>query len=65
MGGAGGGDDQLSLIAKSLVDSPIVRFSVEERTYRGDGVPRDFSGKPLDWYIKLMQDEERGDKWGK
>lgn len=55
----------MSLIAKSLVDSPIVRFSVEERTYRGDGVPRDFSGKPLDWYIKLMQDEERGDKWGK
>ena len=54
----------MSLIAKSLVDSPIVRFSVEERAYRGDGVPRDFSGKPLEWYMKMMQDEERGDKWG-
>ena len=54
----------MSLIAKSLVDSPIVRFTVEERTYRGDGIPRDFSGKPLDWYIQMIQDEERGDKWG-
>ncbi|WP_165362203.1 hypothetical protein [Bifidobacterium pseudolongum] len=54
----------MSMIAPSLVEAPIVRFSVEERAYRGDGVPRDFSGKPLDWYIKLMQDAERGIQWG-
>lgn len=54
----------MSLIAKSLVEAPIVRFTVEERAYRGDGIPRDFSGKPLDWYIQMMQDVERGIQWG-
>lgn len=54
----------MSMIAPSLVDSPIVRFTPEERAYRGDGVPRDFGGRPLGWYMKMMQDEERGDKWG-
>ena len=54
----------MSMIAPSLVDSPIVRFTTEERTYRGDGVPGDFGGRPLGWYMKMMQDEERGDKWG-
>lgn len=43
----------MSMISKALVDSPIVRFSVDERTYRGDGVPRDFSGKPLDWFLQM------------
>lgn len=52
------------MISQALVDSPIVRFTVDERAYRGDGVPRDFSGKPLEWYIQMIQDEERGDKWG-
>lgn len=55
---------QLSMIAPALVDSPIVRFTVEERSYRGDGVPRDFSGKPLDWFLQMVQDAERGDTWG-
>lgn len=54
----------MSMIAPSLVDSPLVRFTVDERAYRGDGVPRDFSGKPLEWYIQMMHDAERGDKWG-
>ena len=54
----------MSMISKALVDSPIVRFTVDERAYRGDGVPRDFSGKPLEWYVQMIQDEERGDKWG-
>ena len=54
----------MSMISKALVDSTLVRFTVDERAYRGDGVPRDFSGKPLDWYIQMMQDAERGDKWG-
>ena len=54
----------MSVIAPSLVEAPIVRFSVDERAYRGDGVPRDFSGKPLDWYIQMMQDAERGIQWG-
>ena len=64
MGGAGGGDDIVSMISKALVDSPIVRFTPEERSYKGDGVPRDFGGRPLGWYMKMMQDAERGDKWG-
>ena len=50
----------MSMIAPSLVEAPIVRFSVEERAYRGDGVPRDFSGKPLDWYAELIQEEQEG-----
>lgn len=54
----------MSMIAPSLAEAHIVRFTVDERAYRGDGVPRDFSGKPLEWYMKMMQDEERGDKWG-
>ena len=44
----------MSMIAPSLVDSTIVRFTPEERTYRGDGVPRDFSGKPLDWFLQMQ-----------
>lgn len=54
----------MSLIAKSLVDSPIVQFTPAERTYWGDGVPRDFGGKPLDWFLQMMQDAERGIQWG-
>ena len=50
----------MSMIAAALVDSPIVRFTVDERAYRGDGVPRDFSGKPLDWYAELIQEEQEG-----
>ena len=53
----------MSMIAPSLAEAPIMRFTVDERAYRGDGVPRDFSGKPLEWYMKMMQDEERGDTW--
>ncbi len=48
------------MIAPSLVEAPIVLFSVEERTYKGDGIPRDFSGKPLDWYAELIQEEQEG-----
>lgn len=48
------------MIAPSLVEAPIVRFTVDERAYRGDGVPRDFSGKPLDWYAELIQEEQEG-----
>ena len=44
----------MSMISKALVDSPIVRFTPEERTYRGDGIPRDFSGKPLDWFLQMQ-----------
>lgn len=50
----------MSLISPSLVDAPLVRFTVEERTYKGDGIPRDFSGKPLDWYAELIQEEQEG-----
>ena len=44
----------MSMISKALVDSPFVRFTVDERAYRGDGVPRDFSGKPLDWFLQMQ-----------
>ena len=44
----------MSMISKALVDSPLVRFTVDERAYRGDGVPRDFSGKPLDWFLQMQ-----------
>lgn len=54
----------MSMIAPSLAEARIVRFTVDERTYKGDGVPRDFSGKPLDWFLQMVQDAERGDKWG-
>ena len=54
----------MSMIAPSLAEAHIVRFTPEERSYKGDGVPRDFSGKPLEWYVQMMQDAERGDKWG-
>lgn len=44
----------MSMISKALVDSLLVRFTPEERTYRGDGVPRDFSGKPLEWFLQMQ-----------
>lgn len=44
----------MSMISKALVDAPLVRFTVEERTYKGDGIPRDFSGKPLDWFLQMQ-----------
>ena len=44
----------MSMISKALVDSTLVRFTVDERAYRGDGVPRDFSGKPLDWFLQMQ-----------
>ncbi|WP_165363227.1 hypothetical protein [Bifidobacterium pseudolongum] len=52
------------MISQALAEAPIVRFTVDERAYRGDGVPRDFSGKPLDWFLQMVQDAERGDTWG-
>ena len=50
----------MSLISQPLADAPLVRFTVEERTYKGDGIPRDFSGNPLDWYAELIQEEQEG-----
>ena len=50
----------MSMIAPSLAEAHIVRFTVDERAYRGDGIPRDFSGKPLDWYAELIQEEQEG-----
>ncbi|PKU98511.1 hypothetical protein CQR55_0142 [Bifidobacterium pseudolongum subsp. globosum] len=42
------------MISQALAEAPIVRFTVDERAYRGDGVPRDFSGKPLDWFLQMQ-----------
>lgn len=42
------------MISQALAEAPIVRFTPEERTYRGDGVPRDFSGKPLEWFLQMQ-----------
>ena len=50
----------MSMMSQSLAASPLVRFTPEEREFMGDGVPRDFSGKPLDWYAELIQEEQEG-----
>ena len=42
------------MMSQSLAASPLVRFTPEEREFMGDGVPRDFSGKPLDWFLQMQ-----------
>ena len=50
----------MSMMSQSLAASPLVRFTPEERAFMGDGIPRDFGGKPLDWYAELIQEEQEG-----
>ena len=48
----------MSMMAQSLAASPLVRFTPEERAFMGDGIPRDFGGRPLDWYWDILADIE-------
>lgn len=58
-------------ISQALAASPIVRFTPDELAYRGDGIPRDASGKPLPWVwdfltatqrARLEQERKEGDR---
>lgn len=46
-------------ISQALAASPIVRFTPDELTYRGDGIPRDASGKPLPWVWEYLTETQR------
>ena len=46
-------------ISQALAASPIVRFTPDELTYRGDGIPRDASGKPLPWVWDFLTATQR------
>lgn len=61
----------MSNMSQALADSPLVRFTPDELTYEGDGIPRDASGKPLPWvweYLtasqraRLEQERKEGDR---
>ena len=45
-------------ISPALAASPLVHFTPEERGYVGDGIPRDASGKPLEWAEDILRDIE-------
>lgn len=49
----------MSIMPQSLAESPIVHYTPEEREYIGDGIPRDFSGKPLPWVWEFLNEEQR------
>ena len=60
-----------SMISDSLARSPLVRFTPDELTYVGDGIPRDASGKPLPWVwdfltdtqLAQLEEEQKAHKW--
>lgn len=53
-------------MAKSLAESPLVRFDAREREFVGDGIPRAFNGKPLPWVAELEKDAAEGrDDYGR
>lgn len=52
----------MSMMAASLAVSPLVRFTIPEREYVGDGIPRKLNGEPLDWYMELISEEEKEKK---
>ncbi|KFI58133.1 MULTISPECIES: hypothetical protein [Bifidobacterium] len=56
----------MSMMAPSLAESPLVRFTIPEREYVGDGIPRAFNGKPLPWVAELEKDAAEGrDDYGR
>ncbi len=44
----------MATMSPALAASPIVRFTPDELAYRGDGIPRDASGKPLPWVWEYL-----------
>lgn len=49
----------MATMSPALAASPIVRFTPEELAYRGDGTPRDASGKPLPWVWEYLTETQR------
>lgn len=49
----------MATMSPALAASPIVRFTLDELTYRGDGIPRDASGKPLPWVWEYLTETQR------
>lgn len=49
----------MATMSPSLAASPIVRFTPDELAYRGDGIPRDASGKPLPWVWEYLTETQR------
>lgn len=49
----------MATMSPALAASPIVRFTPEELAYRGDGIPRDASGKPLPWVWEYLTETQR------
>ncbi len=47
-------------MSPALASSPLARFTPDELTYNsGDRIPRDASGKPLEWTNDILHDMER------
>ena len=47
-------------MSPALASSPLARFTPDELTYAsGDPIPRDASGKPLEWTNDILRDMER------
>ena len=49
----------MATMSPALAASPIVRFTPDELAYRGDGIPRDASGKPLPWVWEYLTETHR------
>ncbi len=49
----------MATMSQALAASPIVRFTPDELAYRGDGIPRDASGKPLPWVWEYLTETQR------
>ena len=49
----------MATMSPALAASPIVRFTPDELAYRGDGIPRDASGKPLPWVWEYLTEAQR------
>lgn len=49
----------MATMSPALAASPIVRFTPDELAYRGDGIPRDASGKPLPWVWEYLTETQR------
>ena len=49
----------MATMSPALAASPLVRFTPDELAYRGDGIPRDASGKPLPWVWEYLTETQR------
>lgn len=49
----------MAIMSPALAASPLVRFTTDELAYRGDGIPRDASGKPLPWVWEYLTETQR------